>query len=111
MNMMMSKNGEVTVAGVVGRLDTTTSADAEKSIQEAIDGGAVKIVIDFSQTSYISSAGLRIILKTAKSLHQKSGKLALCGANEQIYEVLEMSGFLTMMAHHDSLEDAVAAVA
>ena len=73
--------------------------------------GGKKIVIDFAQTSYISSAGLRVLLKTAKTLHQKSGKLALCGANEQILEVLEMSGFLTMMQHHKNLDAAVEAVA
>lgn len=110
MNMMISKNGEVTVASPVGRLDTTTSADAETSIQEAIEDGGVKVVIDFTQTSYISSAGLRVILKTAKTLHRKTGKLALCGANEQILEVLEMSGFLTMMPHHASLDEAVQSV-
>jgi len=111
MNMMISKNGKVTVASPVGRLDTTTAPEAETRINEAIDGGDVKIVIDFAQTSYISSAGLRVLLKTAKSLHQKSGKLALCGANEQILEVLEMSGFLTMMPHHANLDAAVESVA
>ena len=109
--MMISKNGDVTVASPVGRLDTTTSPEAQASIDESIDGGGVKIVIDFAQTSYISSAGLRVLLKTAKTLHQKSGKLALCGANEQILEVLEMSGFLTMMPHHKTLDAAVEAVA
>ena len=110
MSMKISKSGEVTVAAVEGRLDTTTAPAAESTITEAIDGGATKIVIDFSATDYISSAGLRVILKAAKTLHQKDGKLALCSANEQILEVLEMSGFLTMMSHHETLEAAVEAV-
>ena len=111
MSTTISKNGEVIIARVAGRLDTTTAPESDSAINEAIGGGALKVVVDFAEATYISSAGLRVLLKTAKTLHQKSGKLGLCGANEQILEVLEMSGFLTMMQHYESQDAALEAVA
>ena len=57
-----------------------------------------------------SFAGLRVILKTAKLLKPKSGTVALCNANEQIQEVLEISGFLGMINLHNSLNDAISAI-
>jgi anti-sigma B factor antagonist len=58
----------------------------------------------------MSSAGLRVILKTASRLQEKDGALALCNANEQIVEVLEISGFLDILQYSSSPHDAAAAV-
>jgi anti-anti-sigma factor len=91
-------------------MDTSNAPDADKQVTGAIEGGASKMVFDFSETEYISSAGLRVILKAAKLLTQKGGALALAGANEQITEVLEVSGFMAMMKCHNSLDEAIAGV-
>ena len=110
MSISTSNIGSVFIVTPNGRLDTNTSPEAEKLITDAIDGGESKVVVDFSKTDYISSAGLRIILKTAKLLKPKNGIVALCNANEQIEEVLEISGFLGMIKTLDSLDEAVATV-
>jgi anti-sigma B factor antagonist len=93
-----------------GRLDTNTAPEAEKMLVDRIKGGMNCVVIDFTKTDYISSAGLRVILKAAKLL-KNSGKIALCNANAQIFEVLELSGFLTLLTHSDNLEAALVIVA
>jgi len=69
-----------------------------------LDAGETRIVIDFSKTDYMSSAGLRVILKTATLLQEKGGGFALCNGNEQIVEVLEISGFLEIVNYFSSLE-------
>jgi len=92
-----------------GRLDTNNYMEAEKLVIEHIKGGEKKIIFDFAKTDYISSAGLRVILQAAK-LVRKDGKIALCNANEQIFEVLEISGFLDMIKHYGSLQEAMASV-
>ena len=107
MSMLLSKHQDVFVAIPSGRLDTNSSPEAEILLVEKIESGELKVVIDFSKTNYISSAGLRVILKTLKMLRKKGGELALCNANEQIMEVLEITGFLSMLKCLSSLEDAI----
>jgi anti-sigma B factor antagonist len=105
-----NKKGNVLIALPDGRLDTSNAPEAEKAIEVHIDNGDHLIVIDFSKTSYISSAGLRVILKTAKLLTQKGGGFALCNTNEQIQEVLQISGFNSLVNCVGTLDEAIEAV-
>ncbi len=93
------------------RLDTNNSPEVAEAITEKIQGGEEKVVFDLGRTDYVSSAGLRVILVTAKLLKPKNGKMALCNANDQILEVLEISGFHSIVKHLDSLDEAVKFVA
>jgi anti-anti-sigma factor len=110
MGVLVAKKEEVVIVMPDGQLDTNTSPEAEKLLTAQMDAGETRIVIDFSKTDYMSSAGLRVILKTATLLQEKGGGFALCNGNEQIVEVLEFSGFLDIVKYCSSLEDAVAAV-
>lgn len=110
MSIVASTEGGVFIVVAAGRLDTNTAPEAEALITDGIENGESKVVIDFSKTDYISSAGLRVILKTAKLLKPKNGAVALCNANEQIEEVLEISGFLGMISLYESLDEAISAV-
>ena len=110
MSLLIAKKGGVVIAMPGEQLDLNTSPEAEKLLVEQLDAGESKIVMDFSKTEYISSAGLRVILKTAMILKDKGGGIALCNGNEQIYEVLEISGFLDIVNYYSSFEEAVAAV-
>ena len=108
---METKNEQgVFVISPVGRLDTNTSPDAEKMIVEAIDSGENNVVMDYKSTEYISSAGLRVVLKTAKLLKPKGGVIVVCNGNEQIIEVFEISGFSGMVASFNSLEEAISSL-
>jgi anti-sigma B factor antagonist len=111
MSMLISKQDDVTIAMPGERLDTATALEAETELIAQVSAGATRVVVDFSKTAYISSAGLRVLLRLAKVLMQKSGKLALCNANGQIHEVLEISGFVTMLSYCATLAEAIAATA
>ena len=110
MSMLIANQRGVVIAMPGSQLDTNTSPEAEEMLMEHIDAGETRIVIDFSKTDYITSAGLRVILKTASLIQKKGGCYALCNGNEQIVEVLEISGFLDIVEYYSSLEDAVVAV-
>jgi anti-anti-sigma factor len=111
MSVLISRNQGVVIAIPSGRLDTNNAPEAEELIVKEIENGQLKIVVDFAKTNYISSAGLRVILKALKLLKQKDGgAIALCNANEQIQEVLEITGFLSMLSSHPSLDDAIGEV-
>jgi anti-sigma B factor antagonist len=110
MSMETKKEQGVFVISPIGRLDTNTSPDAERLIIEAIDSGEKNVVMDYTSTDYISSAGLRVVLKAAKLLKRKAGVIVVCNGNEQINEVFEISGFSGMVASFNSLEEAVSSL-
>ena len=86
------ENG-VSVISINGRLDTSNYNDLDKYITEQIDEGASKFLLNCNELVYISSSGLRIFVKTLKTLNEKDGKLAICGFNENIKEIFSVSGF------------------
>lgn len=106
--MLVDNRGDVTILGPQHRVDTNTAPEVEKLVFENIGDGAGKLVIDFSQVDYISSAGLRVLLKTAKHMKKGGGKFGLCNLNDQIREVLELSGFMGIIDCHDSVDDCIA---
>ena len=87
--------GTVGVLKIVGRLDTTTAPELEATI----DGCAADIkdlVLDCSALEYISSAGLRVILKAQKLMNVR-GSLKLTHVNETIMEVFDITGFADIL--------------
>ena len=78
-----------------GRLDTTTAPDLEKNLQESIQSVEV-LVMNFEKLDYISSAGLRVLL-SAQKIMNKQGGMKLCHVNENIMEILEVTGFVDIL--------------
>ncbi len=109
MDILSSKIEGAFVVAPQGRLDTNNAPQAEKLLLDTISAGEKRVILDFSSTDYISSAGLRVILQVAK-LVRKDGRLVLCNANEQIHEVLEISGFLDMIKYCSDLKEAIQSV-
>ena len=78
-----------------GRLDTATAPDFEKTIGELLDGVS-DLTLDMKKVSYVSSAGLRVILKIQKAMF-KHGKMKLIGVNDTVMEVFEITGFASIL--------------
>ena len=108
MNIITNRNNDVFIVKPDKLFDTNTSSEVEKVVLEAIESGEKKVLFDFSKTDYLSSAGLRVILRAAKLLQPKGGTAMLCNTNKQIYEVLQISGFLNTIQCHKSLAAAIA---
>jgi anti-anti-sigma factor len=90
------------------RLDTTNAQTVEQEVMEKIDETTTKVVFDFKQTEYVSSSGLRILLKVAKTMRKNGGAVALCCANRHIKDVLELSGFKSFFVIAKNLHKAIA---
>jgi anti-sigma B factor antagonist len=93
MQMTVNDKNDITVIAFEGNLETNTAPDAEEEINALIEKGAKKILINFENLGYISSAGLRLLLKTGKQLNAKEGGLRICNLNVTVKEVFDMSGF------------------
>ncbi|MDY0041016.1 MAG: STAS domain-containing protein, partial [Desulforhabdus sp.] len=90
-----------------GRLDSNTSDDFEKRLLGLVSAGETSLIIDFKDLDYISSAGLRVLLKTAKELKRKNGQLAFCAVKDYIREIFELSGFVSFFPIHPTLEESL----
>jgi anti-sigma B factor antagonist len=90
--------GGVTIVQLDGNLDTNTAPDAQVHFDGLANGGQTRIVVDFGSLNYISSAGLRVLLATAKKLKGMGGQLRMFGLNDTVHEVFEISGFSTIFS-------------
>ncbi len=93
MEITSREAGEVTVVELEGSLDTGTAPTVNGKLTELASGGATKMVVDLTAVEFVSSAGLRVLLATTKKLRKAGGDLRLCGLNETVQEVFEISGF------------------
>ena len=108
MEVTVKEVNEVNVMAFEGNLDTNTAPQAQAQIDQLIDGGSSKILINFNDLNYISSAGLRVLLATAKKLKAASGDLKICGLNQTVQEVFDISGFSSILSVVATEEDALA---
>lgn len=93
MKIDFNKNNGILNVAVDGRLDTTTASEFDRFLGENYDG-SVSIVIDCEKLSYISSAGLRVLLAAQK---KTKGAMKLINVCELVMEVLEMTGFADIL--------------
>ncbi len=105
MKFTVSNQQELTIIHVVGRLDSTTSPKFESDIQDYCSPPQKDLIMDFSELEYISSAGLRVILKIAKVFSGVSANFSACGMLDNVYEVFEISGFDNYITIYNSLAD------
>jgi anti-sigma B factor antagonist len=99
-------NGIVEI-NISGRLDAATSSDAESVITGVIDNNHSKILINLENLTYISSAGLRVLLVAAKEMKAKSGKIILCSLIDNVKSVFEISGFSIIFEICSTKEEAL----
>ena len=108
MEIKTTETGDVNVLELAGHLDTNTSPDAESAINALIDAGARKLLINFAALEYISSAGLRVLLATARNLRQYGGDLKICSLNDTVQEVFDISGFSSILTVSNDQDEALA---
>ncbi len=93
MEIGIEREGDTVTAAITGRIDGTNAREFQDSLIETLQEDDRCMVLDFANLSYISSAGLRAILLTAKTLAKQDGKLEVCSLPRSIQEVFETSGF------------------
>ena len=91
LNIKQERDGEKLSIIIEGRLDTTTAPELEKEVT-AIPVEVKELVFDIHSLEYVSSAGLRVLLSAHKMM-SKRGRMVLSGANENVMEVFDVTGF------------------
>ncbi|WP_458408124.1 STAS domain-containing protein [Anaerotignum sp.] len=88
------ENEKITLM-INGRLDTQTAPELEKEV-EKLEENCKELILDMTELAYISSAGLRVLLKAQKLMNTK-GEMKLINVNESVMEVFEITGFLDIL--------------
>ncbi|WMW66917.1 STAS domain-containing protein [Nitratidesulfovibrio liaohensis] len=99
--------GSAAILSVNGRMDAVTAPEFEKACQALLEQGHATQVADLAALEYISSAGLRSILSSAKKLKAAGGGLAFCGLTGMVDEVFRVSGFMKMFRVHPTVDAAL----
>ena len=88
-------NNDAVTLVVEGRLDTQTAPELENELDASLTG-IKELIFDMTNLEYVSSAGLRVILKAQKAMNLQ-GSMKLTGVNDSIMEVFDITGFLDIL--------------
>ena len=88
-------NNDAATLIVSGRLDTQTAPELEAEL-DAVLSGLKELTFDMTNLEYVSSAGLRVILKAQKAMNAQ-GSMKITGVNDSIMEVFDITGFLDIL--------------
>ena len=89
-----------------GRIDSSTASELEQRLLGHVEAGESRIIVDFSAIDYVSSAGLRVLLLVQKQLRPAKGSIVICGLNDHVRQVFEITGFVKIFPIYPS-KDAV----
>lgn len=92
-----------------GRLDAITVPALEAVLRDQLGAVRVRLVLDLSAVTYISSSGLRALLQARKQAQAAGGDVVLCGMNPRVREVFEMIGFTSLFKVFDRAAEAAEA--
>jgi anti-anti-sigma factor len=109
MELNEQQAGGVTVLQVKGRIDSTTAPMLGERLTAMLGAAKARVVVDFSQLDYISSAGFRILLLAAKRADQTTSKLVLCGVSGKVRQLFDLGGFLDLFTIAPTREEGIAA--
>lgn len=109
MDITETKINSATVLALSGRLDGLASPALEQKVEALLASGVRTVVLDCAKLDYVSSAGLRVFLTSAKKLKAAGGKAAFAALSPGVREVFELSGFLAVLEVHPTTAAAAGA--
>lgn len=108
MQISIAQHDHVTVVKIEGSIDALTADTLVTALLDELQAGRMCLVADFAAVEYTSSAGLRVLLTTLKDARQRGGDLRLADIRPNVRQVLELSGFTSILKCFPELSSAVA---
>ena len=110
MDLTVERHDDVLSIGVGGRLDWSNADAFKDAIKDTIEETDRAVIMDFGELDFIGSAGLRVVLVTAKSLLERNASLLLCGLSDPVRDVFRITGFEQLLPIHETLAEARASL-
>ena len=96
LNMEKKQEGSTLTVKLAGRLDTNTAPVFQSEVEPFL-ADLSKLILDFENVDYISSAGLRVLLTFEQDLEEQGKTMELCHVNDMIHDVFDVTGFLDIL--------------
>ena len=109
MTFNVSREGEVTVVDVAGQLIVGNRQKLKKKVLDELEGGARRFLVDFTDTAYIDSSGLGILVSLSKKIREAGGELRLSSLNEDLRTLFELTKLDTLFRIADSRQEGLEA--
>ena len=110
MQVDWSRNAGVLIAKPIGRIYSADYLEWQTALEAGIGADDHAMVVDFGEVPYLSSAGLRVLLTTAKRFRQPGQAFVICQLRRTVRKVLAASGFDGVIPVYESEAAAVAAI-
>lgn len=107
MKVTVQETEAAVIAAIEGSIDSKTAPDLQQSILPVINDRN-KMILDLTEVTFVSSAGLRVLLMVYRQLKAKDGKVFLVGVSEEIKDVMFMTGFISFFEITPTLQEALA---
>jgi len=106
--------GEVRVLSVSGELDLGTAPQLEQPLEEALATEG-SLLIDLSACEFIDSTGIALLVRAwqrldGETVKDSGGRFAICGLNDQVRRLLELSGLASSLSIHPGRDEAIASL-
>ena len=101
MNISKRNIESILAIDIAGKLDTNTATPALEQLLQCLEAQPEQVLISLAPLEFVSSAGLRVVLRVAKHIRGYSGALKVSGAQGMVREVLEISGFDSLLDLYD----------
>ncbi len=98
------------VIAVAGEIDLYTAPDLKQTLTQVIEGGATGVVMDLSETTFLDSTGLGVLIGGLKRLRSREGALAVVNVDESIARTFEITGLDQIFTIRESRDEALAAL-
>ncbi len=101
---------QVTVVEIAGAIDTKTVLQAQEQLLSLVQPG-IKLLLDMSRVSYMSSSGLRMLLSLYRQVSSNNGSIALADLSDESKDTMSVTGFLRYFTIYDTVDEGLAAMA
>ncbi|HET7631582.1 MAG TPA: STAS domain-containing protein [Gemmatimonadaceae bacterium] len=108
MSYSISKQGDVSVVAIDGQLVVSNRQELKQGVLDSLEGGGRKFLVDFTDTSYIDSSGLGVLVSLSRKIRDHGGELRLAALNDDLRTLFELTKLDTLFQISDSRETALA---
>ena len=108
MEIQYSEVGPIRLVKLIGNLDSVGTGAIETRFAGYCAGDGARVLVDLSEVDYLASIGIRLLTVNAKSLASRRGRMVLLQPNDNVKNVLELTGIPSIIPMYDSLESAEA---
>jgi anti-sigma B factor antagonist len=100
---------DLTIVTISGEIDVFTSPRLREELLEIVEGGALHLVIDLGEVTFLDSTGLGVLVGIYHRLRARDGSMSFMGAGDRVRRVFHVTQLTKIFVLHDTLDEAIAA--